>query len=597
MRQTKRMETQDDTANTGKTSTLMSHVSKDASDTSSEHTRVTEQSVGANAAKDSNHHLNTLDVDFEDEDEGFWANPLFLALQERVANFEQQASELAWYILVPIASSLVNENRKPLQLSMDLLRKHVVHASPYLRGEHVNFSGDRIILEKGLVTVVRQGSDPTPTDKYRIVAEESCFGGSGSYKVLVIDRPIITKQLDSYLPPETVSFFPEDGTPVFDETRSVDDWMFVLNRDRNNSAALRKLEEFTENFRHNYVLVANKVGIDDFARKMNVNIESTLDNLVIKNRVRFGLAASNKRFRAMLRRAVEAFAFLGVHDMVFGALVNCYSSQEQYIFAKLAQHKDNLDSSAERSSVQFFEDLNRQRCPLAKLEFIRDYLRVSSVNGDFTLNADNILSTFVNRLANLPSSSVGAVHVLANLQYMQVFHASPIPNDLHYLLYQFRAAICYLTGIDDLEDLSLSPQILSQPTISSFLAPSYQVKITKTQPTSGRSPQQTFSTDAQDLPTLDSFTRGGARIHKLEDGKQNVKPSTLVLGKSSAKPTAKAGWHPVQNDAEEAVSERDSDDESDDGSDTESTAPPKPGLGDFLTALMQSDADVVSSSH
>eukprot|EP00516_Mucochytrium_quahogii_P005610 CAMPEP_0203755800 /NCGR_PEP_ID=MMETSP0098-20131031/9170_1 /ASSEMBLY_ACC=CAM_ASM_000208 /TAXON_ID=96639 /ORGANISM=" , Strain NY0313808BC1" /LENGTH=495 /DNA_ID=CAMNT_0050647399 /DNA_START=380 /DNA_END=1867 /DNA_ORIENTATION=- len=485
---------------------------------------------------------STVDDALEDqEEETLWTNPVFESLRVRVKDFEKQACELGWLIFVPRIGSLEQTSG---EYEIGFLKRHVVFPSPYLRGEYINFSGSRLTIDNGIATVKTKTRG---CQTIRILFEETCFGAFGSYKALCVSAPI-----DSGEPGLQGLGDVDDGNNIFDDSRSVDEWMFVLNREAKNSKALRYLEDHTDKLKTSYVLVANKVGISDFLRRIDAGVNHAMNMLIKDNPSHFALAAAQKGFRAMLRRALEAYAFFGVHSMVFGALINLHSEKERMLRGKIklekAQHRTN--GVFARNSKSFFEDINKRRCPLAKLEFLRDYLQVSSKHDDFDLNADNILSTLVERLIYIPDD-MEEVNILANLQYVRSFTSCDTPNDLNYLLCQFHGAVCFVFG-GDVDDFAVEKtRFLSHPPLRV----------------------------AEDKRLGSPF------------GSTRSSVGRSSLGRSSTG---------VSSESDDSDEDDDSEEESDSDSDGQARSSAKASnngnLGGFLMALKSSKADVITSS-
>jgi len=409
-----------------------------------------------------------IDAALREDLDGLRENPVFRAMLQDVEDFEKQACEMEWIVLVPAVKSLPESGALNCSFSKSFLKQHVVQRSPYLKDEFVNYGGSRILFEElcrgeeNSQTVIVLGKSENVADRIRVVSEETYVGSDGSFQVKRLERPLETLA-DVYagIPESRVNLrFPEDGTLVFDGERPVEEWMFVLNRDKRNGPALRYLENYTEELQNSYVLVATKVGIADFCKKMNICISEAVKLLLENNSPRFGLARNNETLRSILRLAVEAYAALGMHEIVFDALVKHYHEEEIKLKMVLMPQRDVWNGVAERNSLEFWKELNARECPLAKLEYLRHYFRDASTGSNALLEGNqNVLETFTNRIVNIPQSF--EPHVLANLHYMKSFHVSELPKDLNYLLYHLHAAV-RLVG-SNADEVTEGSRILSHP--------------------------------------------------------------------------------------------------------------------------------------
>lgn len=426
-------------------------------------------------------------------------------------------------------------------------------------------------------------------------------------------------QVSNDMESETIPMFPDEGGPEFDPKRSANEWMLIFNHDARNGTALRYLEDYVESLKRSYVLVANKVGIEDFVRKVGVGVDKGVDLLLEMNAPRFRAAENNKAYRAVLRRAVEAYAFMGLHDMVFGSLKNYYAERERDLRKRAASHNNRTSSAAlgrakpkqstlisagvaARNSMLFFEDLNKERCPLAKLEYLREYLGTTiglNSNSCTVLDADGVLTTLIDRIVNISNDNETAC-VLANLQYIRNFAFCPVPDELECISTQLHGAVCYVLGTSFNDIASISTAEENVLGTASATTPKWR-RFSLSQA------ERIISHPLPPTPRRNSIGFSPRQVIQIGSGSTSRNSSRP----SSANSFKHAGEDIRGNESSDSESSSGSDSDSDSERNNisgfslaSSSSMPQPGLanttqklGSFLSALRDSSADVVSSGR
>jgi len=365
---------------------------------------------------------------------------------------------------------------------MPFLHGHIIFPSPYLKQEYVTLNGDRIKLREGNIHILDDGegskkrnstSQQHQNKPIKILFDEVFYNEHGSYKAFCTNSPVISSWSSSAgasakeksilsnafgnggvnseknrLVLGKVPRFLQDGNEVFDTRRTMDEWMFVLNRDAKNGEALRFLESFADGIISSYVLVLNKVGIDHFLNKVSSGVNDATKMLITCNPARFESAQSDKNAEAMLRRVLEAYLMTGVYSVVFSSLLSFHRSEilgkeaHQNRYGGLGSKSLNiLDTELQEIlSNPLLAGLHKQQSPLGKLETLRGFIVKSSNTSGTQCSADYVLSLLVQYVP--PPENLDLMsYVRATLQYMTDYIAFRPNNELDFVLTQFQAAV------------------------------------------------------------------------------------------------------------------------------------------------------------
>jgi len=505
-------------------------------------------------------------------------NPVFVNLNDRVEDFEQLACSMDWVVAIPQADALkACENidmEQSTELPVAFLKKHVIHASPYLRGEMMSYGGDRLVISKDMILVHDTGRQVKILHRLQV----DCV--HGRYNVAIVDMPLAALGATSHS--NTAKGNGSQGSKYIFSLRAsksngggatagglgetdtdawqLEDWMHYFNQDSKNGPALRNLEEFAESIKRSYVFMASTVGTADFMGKVEQAVSQAIDRLMEHNFGSFAILETDPALRDEVACALEAYTLMGTHQLVFNFLIGATQQNEVMLGSALADIE--YDVVQANTSAQFFTALNLLRSPLTKLEYMADYLQAVS---DKPEDATEVLRKLISNSFgdNTPKPAL----VLANFHYMYSFTLKPLPEPFQRAISDMKKVITEVCGP--------SAAVLAgrSPILSQIAHPPTPGKHSPVHGLGG------FLFRPGSATSIDSAESSNTALSRVPSHSSLTSTSDLEV---------EGSYHgPLESDAD---------------NNAEKTAPTEAAqkdiadLGCFLTALKEADADVVRST-